>query len=160
MPADYINANLSKTIEFALSGLGKEARKIILDHIREKYGMNIELILQYREEFANYLREIIGDSAEIIIGRLDKAIPKAQCSSHTDRVAAEPSRIIAEKKIPDGVSFVMCEYCFWCATLLRYRSRPKCHACSKRIRDAVPISNGESFGVSMDGKRGLTLSFW
>lgn len=158
MPADSINANLSETIESALSGLGEEARKIILEHIKEKYGMNIELILQYREEFANYLREIIGDSAEIIIGRLDKAVPKAQYG-HTDSGIAEPLKILAEK-VPGGVFFVMCEYCFWCATLLRYRSRPRCHACNKRIRDAVPISSGESFGVNIDGKRGLTLSFW
>ncbi|AIC14828.1 hypothetical protein [Nitrososphaera viennensis] len=159
MPADSLNANFSKTIESVLSGLGEEARELILKHIREKYGMDAEQILQYREEFANYLREIMGNSAETIVEKLDEAIPKAQCSRRDGRVAKPPSRLMVEK-IPTGVFFIMCEHCLWCATLLKYMPRPRCYSCSKRIRDAVPISSGESFDVSMDEKRGITLSFW
>lgn len=153
MPNKSVNLDSTKTIESALSGVGVEARELILKCIREKYGMNLTLIMQYQDEFANYLREIIGDSAESVIKKLDEVLPKS-CSTTQKR-----SRHSLSEKVPDCVFFIICEHCFWCATLLKHRFRKVCPICRKKIREIIPISNGESFNMSVDEKRGITLSF-
>jgi hypothetical protein len=54
--------------------VGTEAKKLIMQYIQQKYGMDFELVGQYQKEFENYLREVLHDSAEIIIARIRSII--------------------------------------------------------------------------------------
>ena len=65
----------SVAIEQALQyDVGTEAKKLIMQYIQQKYGMEFELVGQYRKEFENYLREVLHESAEIIIVRIRSII--------------------------------------------------------------------------------------
>jgi hypothetical protein len=63
-----------KVIEVALELAGGESKKVILGYIQEKYGMDLDALARYRGEFANYLAEILGDSADIIVARINSAL--------------------------------------------------------------------------------------
>jgi hypothetical protein len=63
-----------KVIEAVLELAGGESKKVILSYIREKYGMDLAALARYRGEFANYLGEILGDSADIIVARINSAL--------------------------------------------------------------------------------------
>lgn len=65
----------SAAIEQAMQyDVGTEAKKLIMQYIQQKYGMDFELVGQYRKEFENYLREVLHESAEIIIARIRSII--------------------------------------------------------------------------------------
>lgn len=61
-------------IEKALARVGGESRKVILNYIQERYGMDLNSLVRYKGEFTNYLGEILGDSAEIIAARINQAL--------------------------------------------------------------------------------------
>lgn len=63
-----------KVIDEALSLTGKESRRIILSYIQDRYGMDLNSLLRYKEEFTNYLEEVLGDSADIITARINQAL--------------------------------------------------------------------------------------
>jgi hypothetical protein len=71
------SANDRKTlevIEAALELAGGESKKVILDYVQKKYGMDLDALARYKGEFANYLGEILGDSADIIVARINLAL--------------------------------------------------------------------------------------
>lgn len=81
----YVNSHLEpvssgnsekmlEIIEKALGLVGCESKSVILNYIQERYGMNPDLLVTYRAEFANYLREVLGDSADIIAARINQAL--------------------------------------------------------------------------------------
>jgi hypothetical protein len=68
-------------IEKALARIGGESRKVILNYIQEKYGMDLNSIVRYKGEFTNYLGEILGDGAEIIAARMNQALEEHAAGS-------------------------------------------------------------------------------
>ena len=76
MSSDDHGATL-KVLEKALALVGKESRKVILSYIQERYGMDLKSLARYRGEFANYLEEMLGDSAEIVTARIDQVLGKS-----------------------------------------------------------------------------------
>jgi hypothetical protein len=80
VPGDC-SKTLLQIIEKALGLLGDESKSVILNYVREKYGMDPDSLVAYRGEFENYLREVLGDSAEIIAARITRALQE-----HSDSV--------------------------------------------------------------------------
>lgn len=63
-----------RVIMEALELAGDESRQVILSYMQKKYGMDLDALARYKEEFANYLSEILGDSADIIVARIDRVL--------------------------------------------------------------------------------------
>jgi hypothetical protein len=68
------NGATLEVIEEALALVGKESRRVILNYIQEKYGMDLNSLVRYRGEFTNYLEEMLGDSAEIVAARINQVL--------------------------------------------------------------------------------------
>lgn len=140
MPSDAKNAEVMQAIESALD-LAGSSKQVIIDYLQRKYDMNTDSILQYKSEFENYLRETLGNSADIIIAKIDE-------------------RLGSSIKIQsNSANFVICDSCFWCASCLRGTYESRCLACGSPIASAIPIVRNETFMVEVDRKRGITLSF-
>jgi hypothetical protein len=144
------NENLVEVLDVINSSLdltGKGSKQIILDYLNTRYGMNPDLIVQYRQEFENYLRETIGDSADVIISKINEKLHKdVSCNKQTKRVS-------------DVAHFLICDNCFWCASVLKVDYELKCQSCSNKITSMTPVMSNEKFAVEVDKKRGVTLSF-
>ncbi|AIF82475.1 hypothetical protein NTE_00393 [Candidatus Nitrososphaera evergladensis SR1] len=193
MPQDYDNSHILHVIESALELIGKGSKQVILDYLNVRYGMNTKLIVDYKDEFENYLRETIGDSAEIIISKIDATLYESRnnnnnryndnCNNNTNgnghhnhnhnhnkntntTVLQEQKRSVSgkpagyeRKRITDVVHFLICDSCFWCASVLRECHEPKCLSCGSKIVSTVPVMSNEKFLVEVDEKRGISLSF-
>jgi hypothetical protein len=142
----------SAIVEQALQYAGTEAKDLIMQHIREKYGLNFEFVGEYKTEFENYLRETLRESAEIIITRIRSIIENPK------QVSAKPF-VYPSKRFSNSVHFVFCDQCFWTASLLTATFEQKCVSCGSEIKCALPISPGETFSYEISNKRGVTLSF-
>jgi len=148
----------SAAIEQALQyDIGTEAKKLIMQYIQQKYGMDFELVVQYRKEFENYLREVLHESAEIIIARIRSIIQdsKRTCNNiiNSNRNAA------TAKRLSDNVHFLFCDQCFWSASLLSRMFELKCMSSGSEPKCALPISQNEVFAYELDHKRGVTIYF-
>jgi hypothetical protein len=164
----YYSVQLLNVIGPALDLAGKGSKQVVLDYIQMRYGMKAELILQYREEFENYLRETLGDSAEIIISKINENLRSAGL---LPAAAVPPSSEEGKNKskkghggssgrrIADIVHFLICDSCFWCASVLREKYESRCQSCGKEIPSAIPVMNNEKFLYEVDERRGITLSF-
>ena len=141
-PVEILNV-----IDSSLDLIGKGSKQIILDYLNTRYGMNPDLIVQYREEFENYLRETIGDSADVIISKINEKLGKGG------------SRGEQAKRMSDVAHFLICDSCFWCASVLKEDYELKCHSCGSKINSMTPVMSNEKFAVEVDEKRGITLSF-
>lgn len=150
MPFDNENAEIMQVIESALDLAGKGSKQVILDYLKTRYGMNDADLIQYKAEFENYLRETLGSSAEIIISRIDERL----CERAGKKEAGGE-----KKRISGGVDFLICDKCFWCASLLKSGYESKCMSCGSPIISAIPVMPNEKFLVEVDEKRGVTLSF-
>ncbi len=144
-----------KLIESALDLAGKESKQVILEYLKMRYGMDLDSIVKYRHEFENYLRETIGFSAEIVISKINDGLDKI----NNIRIENEKTRYTATARISENVSFLICDNCFWCASVLTAIYESKCQSCGRQILSSVPIMNNERFIVEADRKRGVTLSF-
>lgn len=147
MPIIRENAEIMQVIESALDLAGKGSKQVILDYLKIRYGMNDADLVQYKAEFENYLRETLGSSAEIIISKID------------ERLHAAKKETGGQKRIFAGVDFLICDKCFWCASLLRSGYESECMSCGSPIISAIPVMPNEKFLVEVDKKRGITLSF-
>jgi hypothetical protein len=146
-----------KVIEEALQYVGADAKKLILRYLEEKYGMDFQLVGEYRVEFENYLRETLRESAEIIISRINNIMTNS-------RLLVEPSSTSASgmsktDSSPYNAYFLFCDQCFWSASLLRATFEQKCMSCGDELKCAIPICQKEIFRYEVNAKRGLTLSF-
>jgi hypothetical protein len=170
MPSNQDNPEILQVIESALELSGKGSKQIILDYLNVRYGMNRELIVQYKDEFENYLRETLGDSAEIIISKIDENLYKKSTTTNNNNhnddndvaAAHEQKRSRGRTqngRIADVVHFLICDKCFWCASILKERYESKCMSCGSQIVSAVPVMGNEMFVVEVDKKRGISLSF-
>lgn len=67
-------------IEKALELAGSESKGVILNYIRDRYAMmdDAGALVKYKGEFANYLREVLGDSAEIIVAKIERAFEEEE----------------------------------------------------------------------------------
>lgn len=158
-------------IESALELSGKGTKQIILDYLNARYGMNRELIVQYKDEFENYLRETLGDSAEIIISKIEENLYKKSSTNNNNHhhnngnnteTANEQKRSHGKaqhRRLANVVHFLICDNCFWCASILNERFESMCMSCGNKILSAVPVMNNEKFLVEVDKKRGISLSF-
>lgn len=63
-----------EAIEKALAPVGTVLRKVILNYIQERYGMDLNSLVRYRGEFTNYLEELLGDTAEIVAARISQVL--------------------------------------------------------------------------------------
>jgi hypothetical protein len=65
--------------------------------------------------------------------------------------------------IPDNstssIHFVLCESCFWSATILKMREDSVCPACADSNVSFIPLSINESSRLSMSAKSWLEASF-
>lgn len=73
-----------EVIENALELVGSECKSVILSYIQQRYDMDLNALVQYKDEFTNYLREMLGDSADLVISRINTAL-KDNCSGNVDR---------------------------------------------------------------------------
>ena len=149
MPINNESAEVMQVIESALDLAGKGSKQVILDYLKARYGMNDADLIRYKAEFENYLRETLGNSAEIIISKIDERLG--------ERTAKKEAS--GEKKRISGVDFLICDKCFWCASLLKSGYESKCMSCGSPIISAIPVMANEKFLVEVDEKRGVTLSF-
>jgi hypothetical protein len=154
--SDSKNTEVMEIIESALDLAGKGSKQVIINYLQMRYGMNTDLIVQYKTEFENYLRETLGSSAEIIISRIDEKL------RHDDKAGTfldKESRFKKTSRISACADFLICDNCFWCASLLRSGYESKCMSCGSPIISAIPVMHNEKFLVEVDKKRGVTLSF-
>jgi hypothetical protein len=68
------NHKTLQAVKDALELAGGESKQVILAYMQERYGMDLNALARYKDEFTNYLGEILGDSAEIISARIDKTL--------------------------------------------------------------------------------------
>lgn len=138
-------------IEQALQfDLGADAKKLVIQCIQQKYGMDFELVGEYKTEFENYLREVLNESAEIIIARI------RSIAEDSKRAAASQ---VTVKRLSDTVHFLFCDRCYWSASLLTVTFELKCMSCGSKLSCALPISSNETFSYEVTSKRGLALFF-
>lgn len=154
---DSKNTEVMEIIESALDLAGKGSKQVILDYMELRYGMNTDLIVQYREEFENYLRETLGSSAEIIISKIDEKLRGPNVMAGT--ILDKESRPGQARRLSDCADFLICDNCFWCASLLKRGYESKCMSCGSPIISAIPVMHNEKYLVEVDKKRGVTLSF-
>lgn len=154
------NPEALKLIETALDLAGKESKHVILEYLKMRYGMDLDSVVKYRHEFENYLRETIGYSAEIVISKINEGLKKISNDVHVEN-GKNTTRFVGKEsgRISDNVSFLICDNCFWCASILTTSYESKCQSCGRQILSSVPIMNNERFIVEADRKRGVTLSF-
>lgn len=141
----------SEIIEKSLDCVGTEAKKLIMKHIEEKYGMDFAYLGEYKTEFQNYLRETFYESAEIIIAQIRSTLEDATVSK-----TIRAKRIQRSAK---NVHFLFCDNCLWSASVLASSFELRCMACSTELKCAMPISENESFTFEVSDKRGITMSF-
>ena len=55
--------------------------------------------------------------------------------------------------------FVMCNECFWCASLLGARPIDECPSCSKAPIEVMPLAANERYAFDCNAVTGVTLSF-
>jgi hypothetical protein len=154
----------SVAIEQALQyDVGTEAKKLIIQYIQQKYGMNFELVEQYQKEFENYLREILHESAEIVIARIRSIIEDSKRSLVTKKTSSSPTvhrnSASTKRRLSDSVHFLFCDHCFWSASSLSRVFELKCMVCGSELKCALPISQTEAFEYELDHKRGVTIYF-
>jgi hypothetical protein len=153
----------SAAIEQALQyDVGTEAKKLIMQYIQQKYGMDFELVGQYRKEFENYLREVLHESAEIIIARIRRSIiqdSKRTLATTTSSSTTVYRNAATSKRLSDSVHFLFCDQCFWSASSLSRTFELKCMSCGSELKCALPISQNEVFAYELDHKRGVTIYF-
>jgi len=167
MPQDYDNSQILDIIKSALELTGKGSKQVILDYLNVRYGMDTKLIVEYKDEFENYLRETLGDSAEIIISKIDSTLYEFtnNCNRHNHHNKNNNDAVLQEQKrsrsrrITDVIHFLICDNCFWCASILGERYESKCLSCGSQIVSSVPVMSNEKFIVEVDKKRGISLSF-
>jgi hypothetical protein len=167
---------MTKTaIEEILKPFEEDSRKLILDCLKHKYGLDPALIVKYKDEFRNYLREVLGNEVvEVILSKINHqltTISTAKGGEHDQSSASYLSSSSAasvaiskeqkRRRISNEIHFVICDTCFWCASLLRSPVNSlRCLACRNEIKSAVPIALNEKFSFEVDGKRGLSMFFW
>ena len=150
----------SAAIEQALQyDVGTEAKKLIMQYIQQKYGMDFELVGQYRKEFENYLREVLHESAEIIIARIRSIIEDSKRTLATTTSTTVYRNAPTAKRLSDSVHFLLCDQCFWSASSLSRTFELKCMSCGSELKCALPISQNEVFAYELDHKRGVTIYF-
>jgi hypothetical protein len=57
-----------------------------------------------------------------------------------------------------GTQFLICESCFWCASILTGGTLlGKCPCCKGSMLESIPIATGESYRFDYHIKRGVIL---
>jgi hypothetical protein len=70
--------------------------------------------------------------------------------------------------ISDGINFVICQSCFWCASDVstQYHKRnkekiiTKCPFCNSNNIESIPIAENEKYRFNYDTRRGITMMFY
>lgn len=169
--------------------VGRQAKDIIINYLDYKYGLTVDSVLSHKQEFDNYLREILGESAGIVLTRIDRFLEETRAengqvqrrenwrqqssaalsndgngndnSAVISNTKRQSSKLLSAKKqrLSYAPSFIICDQCFWCATLLTSNYQLKCQSCGHKIPSAVSIAVNETFSLEIGPKRGITLSF-
>ncbi len=71
--------------------LGATIKDVVYSYIRHQYNLNVETCYKNLEEFVNALREVIGESASIMI---ENVVVKKLCTSLGLKDANENSSLI------------------------------------------------------------------
>lgn len=66
---------------------------------------------------------------------------------------------IDPKKLIHHPSFIICNDCLWCATVIQDIAVGSCPNCATSTLEAIPLSADEKFTISRSEKRGLTIEF-
>jgi hypothetical protein len=70
--------------------------------------------------------------------------------------------------ISDGIFFLICQSCFWCASDIstqyykRYTEKTitKCPFCNADNIESIPIAENEKYRFKYDTRRGITMTFF
>ena len=63
-------------------------------------------------------------------------------------------------RISEPIHFVICNSCYWCASLYSDLKTVKCPVCNNdNNMESIPISENESFKVNHDSRTGIVLEF-
>jgi hypothetical protein len=89
-PSSSTSFSLFSIIESGLELAGKRSKDIILNYIEYKYGLTSDSMAEYKAEFENYIREILGESAEIIISRINQQLLKEEEESDKEKKQENP----------------------------------------------------------------------
>lgn len=169
-------ARLISIVESGLELVGRQAKEIIINYLKYKYGLTIDSLYTHKQEFYNYLHEILGESAGIIISRIDQflgesqsddvQLPEKKHGQSTDVASVtistgerHGSNLVQIQRLSHNVSFLLCDQCFWCASLLISNYPLKCQACGHKILSAVSLAPNETFFIEIGPKRGVSIFF-
>ncbi len=176
MPSESEQARLISIVESGLELVGRQAKEIIINYLKYKYGLTIDSLYTHKQEFYNYLHEILGESAGIIISRIDQFLGESQRDSvqlpgkHGQStvigddvvsvtISTGGSNLVQIQRLSHNISFLICDQCFWCASLLISNYQPKCQTCGHKILSAVPLAPNETFFIEIGPKRGVSIFF-
>lgn len=172
MLSESEQARLISIVESGLELVGRQAKEIIINYLKYKYGLTVDSLYTHKQEFYNYLHEILGESAGIIISRIDQFLGESQSDDvqlpgkhgqSTDvasvTLSTGGSNLVQIQRLSHNVSFLICDQCFWCASLLISNYPLKCQACGHKILSAVSLAPNETFFIEIGPKRGVSIFF-
>lgn len=105
LPESNQTSSLFSIIESGLDLAGKQSKDIILNYIEYRYGLSADSIAKHKDEFENYIREILGESAEIIISRINRSLKESgeKKQENQGEVGDEPSRCCTDGVRQDNI---------------------------------------------------------
>lgn len=66
---------------------------------------------------------------------------------------------VSATKATGNTFFVICNACFWCASLLGERPVDSCPSCSKAMIEVMPLVANERYAFDCNVATGVTLEF-
>jgi hypothetical protein len=98
---DDDDRKVMEIVEKALELAGTESKSVILNYMREKYAvMSPDALVRYRDEFANYLHEVLGDSADIIVAKIERAFEEQKIGGERRTSSAAAAAAAEEEGMP------------------------------------------------------------
>ena len=65
---------------------------------------------------------------------------------------------LADRRFSEGIFFLLCNSCYWCASEMGGRLIKSCPACNHQL-EQLPIAGGELFRFDYGQMRGVRLDF-
>jgi len=60
----------------------------------------------------------------------------------------------------NDAEFLICNYCFWCATILSNAiNYEKCPSCKRAKMESIPLSVREAYSINTENEN-LSVEFW
>jgi hypothetical protein len=65
----------------------------------------------------------------------------------------------AAKRSGESAYFIICNECFWCASLLVFEPVSACPSCSKSMIEVMPLASNERYAFDYSASTGVMLEF-